>query len=72
MTEPWLLLVKVMALQQLKNKTEIIHGSGFFSLNYILHQEAICAKSLKMTHIMDAVVKTVNLFVQVPLTIVNF
>jgi hypothetical protein len=33
---------------------------SFFSLHYILHQEALCAKSLKMTHVIDAVVKTVN------------
>jgi hypothetical protein len=31
-----------------------------FSLHCILHQEALRAKSLKMTHVMDTVVKTVN------------
>jgi hypothetical protein len=31
--------------------------TSFFSLHCILHKEALCAKSLKMTHVMDSVVK---------------
>jgi hypothetical protein len=31
-----------------------------FSLHCILHQEALCAQSFKMTDVMDTVVKTVN------------
>jgi hypothetical protein len=34
--------------------------TSFFSLHCILHQEALCEKSLKMTHVMDTAVKTVN------------
>jgi hypothetical protein len=34
--------------------------TSFFSLHRILHQEALCARSLKMTDVMDTVVKTVN------------
>jgi hypothetical protein len=32
----------------------------FHILHCILHQQALCAKSLKMNHIMDIVIKTVN------------
>jgi hypothetical protein len=34
--------------------------TSFFSLHRILHQEALCAKSLKMSHVIDTVAKTVN------------
>jgi hypothetical protein len=34
--------------------------TSFFSVHSILHQEALSAKSLKVTHVMDTVVKTVN------------
>jgi hypothetical protein len=39
---------------------ELEGTTSFFSLHCILHQEALCAKSLKMTHVTDTVVKTVN------------
>jgi hypothetical protein len=32
----------------------------YFCLHCILHQEALCAKSFEITHVMDTVVKTVN------------
>jgi hypothetical protein len=32
--------------------------ASFCSLHCILHQQALCAKSLKMNHVMDAVIKT--------------
>jgi hypothetical protein len=32
--------------------------TSLFSLHFILHQEAACAKSLKMTYVMDTVVET--------------
>jgi hypothetical protein len=46
---------------KLKKRMKEFEGTtSFFSLHCILHQEALCAKSLKMTHVMDTVVKTVN------------
>ena len=35
-------------------------GQDFFAFHCILHQEALCCKTLKMDHIMSVVVKTVN------------
>jgi hypothetical protein len=35
--------------------------TSFFSFHCILHQGALCAKSLKINHVMDIVVKTLNI-----------
>jgi hypothetical protein len=36
------------------SKSKEFEGTtSFFSLHCILHQEALCAESLKMTHVMD-------------------
>ena len=35
-------------------------GQGFWVFHCILHQEALCCKTLKMDHVMSVVVKTVN------------
>lgn len=35
-------------------------GQDFFAFHCILHQEALCCKTLKMDHVMSVVVKTVN------------
>lgn len=35
-------------------------STQFTAIHCILHQEALCGKSLKMKHVMDTVVKTVN------------
>ncbi|XP_051791722.1 zinc finger protein 729-like [Erpetoichthys calabaricus] len=35
-------------------------GDGFWTSHCILHQEALCCKSLKMDHVMEVVVRTVN------------
>jgi hypothetical protein len=46
---------------KLKNKKKEFEGTtSFRSLHCILHQHAMCAKSLKMNHVMDTVTKTVN------------
>jgi hypothetical protein len=46
---------------KLKKRMKEFEGkTSFFGLHSILHQERLCAKSLKMTHIMDIAVKTVN------------
>jgi hypothetical protein len=34
--------------------------TSFRSLHCILHQQALCAKSLKMNHVIDTAIKTVN------------
>jgi hypothetical protein len=55
-----------------KNRMKEFEGTAsFHSLHCILHQHALCAKSLKMNHVLDTVTKTEFSFVQVPLTIVN-
>lgn len=35
-------------------------GEDFWTFHCILHQEALCCKSLRMDHVMDIVVRTVN------------
>ena len=35
-------------------------GQTFWTFHCILHQEALCCKSLKMDHVMKVVVQTVN------------
>ena len=35
-------------------------GDAFWTFHCILHQEALCSKSLKMDHVMEVVVRTVN------------
>lgn len=35
-------------------------GGDFWTFHCILHQEALCCKSLKMDHVMEVVVRTVN------------
>jgi hypothetical protein len=45
-----------------KNKMKEFEGTTCFrSLHCILHQQALCAKNLRMNHVMDTVIKTVNL-----------
>jgi hypothetical protein len=56
-------LAKITALEQNKKKTKMKEFEGktsFHSLHCILHQQAPSTKSLKMNHIMDTVIKTVN------------
>jgi hypothetical protein len=50
----------VAAKLKKKRMKEFEGKTSFFSLHCILHQEALCAKGLKMTHVMGTVVKTVN------------
>ena len=35
-------------------------GQDFWAFHCILHQEALCCKTLKMDHVMNVVVQTVN------------
>jgi hypothetical protein len=51
---------KSNGVQQNKKIKEFEGKTYFFCRHCILHQEALCAKSLKMTHVMGTVVKTVN------------
>ena len=45
----------------MKNKLHSLKtGINFASIHCILHQEALCSKSLKMKEVMDVVVKTIN------------
>lgn len=44
-----------------KSKGEAANGGGcFWTFRCILHQEALCCDSLKMDHLMEVVVRTVN------------
>jgi hypothetical protein len=46
---------------KLRNKMkEFRRTTSFRSLHCILHQQALCAKSLKINHVMDTVIKTVK------------
>lgn len=35
-------------------------GQNFWTFHCILHQEALCCKSLRMDHVMEVVIRTVN------------
>ncbi|KAL0973590.1 hypothetical protein UPYG_G00206600 [Umbra pygmaea] len=44
-----------------KDKVQALNGGDrFWTFHCILHQEALCCKSLKMDHVMEVVVRTVN------------
>ena len=49
-------------VELVKNKLNSLETEGinFASVYYILHQDALCCKSLQMKEMMDLVVKTVN------------
>jgi hypothetical protein len=52
---------KKVVAAKLRNKVREFQGStSFFSFHFKLHHEGLCAKSLKMNHVMDAVNTTVN------------
>ena len=52
---------KAGVVTQFREKVQTANGgSDFWIFHRILHQEALCCKSLKMDHIMEVVVQTVN------------
>lgn len=52
--------IGVVGLLKTKLNSLNIPGISFTSIHCILHQEALCSKSLQMKEVMDVVVKTVN------------
>uniref|UniRef100_A0A8C3ISY3 Uncharacterized protein n=1 Tax=Chrysemys picta bellii TaxID=8478 RepID=A0A8C3ISY3_CHRPI len=52
--------VDVVGLLKTKLNSLNIPGINFSSIHCILHQEALCSKSLQMKEVMDVVVKTIN------------
>lgn len=57
-----LISLKAEFVAQFKSKVQNVDLSHEFCvLYYILHQEAFCAKILGMDHMVNVVVKTVNL-----------
>ncbi len=53
---------KVGVAIRLKEKLRSLNPNHkFCNIHCILHQEALCSKTLKMEHVMDVVLKTVNL-----------
>ena len=52
---------KAGVVAKFKDKVQAANGgSCFWTFHCILHQEALCCKSLKMDHVMEVVVRTVN------------
>ncbi|XP_043409097.1 general transcription factor II-I repeat domain-containing protein 2B-like [Chelonia mydas] len=52
--------VGVVGLLKTKLNSLNIPGISFTSIHCILHQEALCSKSLQMKEVMDVIVKTIN------------
>jgi uncharacterized integral membrane protein len=50
---------------------EFAGTTSFLNLHFVLYQEALCAKSLKLNHVMVFVQELWIIFVQVRLTIAN-
>uniref|UniRef100_A0A8C8VQ74 Uncharacterized protein n=1 Tax=Pelusios castaneus TaxID=367368 RepID=A0A8C8VQ74_9SAUR len=58
---PSTISTKVDVVAKFKAKLQTVAPEGeFLSFHCILHQEALCAKSLKMNNVMDVVIQTVN------------
>lgn len=52
---------KAGVVTKFREKVQAANGGGdFWTFHCILHQEALCCKSLKMDHVMEVVVRTVN------------
>lgn len=52
---------KAGAVTKFREKVQAANrGGDFWTFHCILHQEALCCKSLKMDHVMEVVVRTVN------------
>lgn len=53
---------KAGVMTKFREKVQALNGGdGSWTFHCILHHEALCCKSLKMNHIMQVVVRTVNL-----------
>jgi len=52
---------KAGVVTKFREKVQAVSGGReFWTFHCILHQEALCCKSLKMNHVMQVVVRTVN------------
>lgn len=52
---------KAGVVTKFREKVQALNGGDrFWTFHCILHQEALCCKSLKMDHVMEVVVRTVN------------
>ncbi|XP_061686716.1 general transcription factor II-I repeat domain-containing protein 2-like, partial [Syngnathoides biaculeatus] len=52
---------KAGVVTKFRDKVQAANGGGnFWTFHCILHQEALCSKSLRMDHVMEVVVRTVN------------
>uniref|UniRef100_A0A9J7YGI0 Uncharacterized protein n=1 Tax=Cyprinus carpio carpio TaxID=630221 RepID=A0A9J7YGI0_CYPCA len=52
---------KAGVVTKFREKVQAANGGGdFWTFHCILHQDALCCKSLKMDHVMEVVVRTVN------------
>lgn len=52
---------KAGVMTKFREKVQALNGGDrFWTFHCILHQEALCCKSLKMDHVMEVVVRTVN------------
>ena len=58
---PSMLGRKAGVATQFREKVQAANGGeDFWTFHCILHQEALCCKTLKMDHVMSVVVQTVN------------
>ncbi len=57
--DPAMLDVKAGLVSRLKSKA-LTYGVELKSFHCIIHQESLCSKKLKMEHVMNIVIKTVN------------
>jgi len=56
---PWLAKNGAVALLK-KHLRELNFEQDILAVHCFIHQEALCAKTLKMTHVMEVVVKCMN------------
>ena len=57
---PSMIGLKSRCCDEIQRKAQVVNGRELWTFHCISHQETLCCKSLKMDHVMQVVVRTVN------------